>query len=542
MTSPTPPQAFVVPPALGWLLAVPALLGALITLVLPTAQTIWLSFQSGGVLRESTYVGMANYGKLLGDSGFWQALGFTLSLTVIPLLVAVVVGPLLALALDRAGTWPRRAGRIALSLAVVVFSPVAVAGAWLRGLMPNASGLATLAEGLTEPGTAPGTMRLIVAAGTFGVVCALAVIAFLPALRGGTPGPATLVVGVLVALAVVAVGLQTFSLGLVLTKGGPQRATETLAGLQYDFAFRQAQFGPGASVAALTGVILGVLGIVATVVAVTARLRITLTPRTPSPMPDGTSSAPAPAPGRVAASVGALVVVIAIALVLAWPWMDGVLASPPSTPAGSFTTQLTTWAPAITGAVVSVGVAYLAALGIGGLRPLGRASEWLLLPFAPWLFVGAGPLTVANWQNVHNLGLIDSFPALIPPLLVSVPALLVLTLLCKGLAERADGDFFGGVFLPSLPMAGILAGAVTLVNAHDLLWPLLVIQKPGMFTAPVAQVQQLSGYDGTAPDLGAATPLVVVAVALAALVAAQLLYLDRLAIQTNRSHARTSAA
>ncbi|SPL90448.1 Maltose/maltodextrin ABC transporter, permease protein MalF [[Actinomadura] parvosata subsp. kistnae] len=297
MTSPTPPQAFVVPPALGWLLAVPALLGALITLVLPTAQTIWLSFQSGGVLRESTYVGMANYGKLLGDSGFWQALGFTLSLTVIPLLVAVVVGPLLALALDRAGTWPRRAGRIALSLAVVVFSPVAVAGAWLRGLMPNASGLATLAEGLTEPGTAPGTMRLIVAAGTFGVVCALAVIAFLPALRGGTPGPATLVVGVLVALAVVAVGLQTFSLGLVLTKGGPQRATETLAGLQYDFAFRQAQFGPGASVAALTGVILGVLGIVATVVAVTARLRITLTPRTPSPMPDGTSSAPRPPPG-----------------------------------------------------------------------------------------------------------------------------------------------------------------------------------------------------------------------------------------------------
>lgn len=292
MTSPTPPQAYV-SSALGWLLAVPALLGALITLVLPTAQTLWLSFQSGGVLRESAYVGMENYSELLGGGDFWRALGFTLSLTVIPLLVAVVVGPLLALALDRAGTWPRRAGRIVLSLAVVAFSPVAVAGAWVRGAMPHASGLVTLAEGLREPATAPGTFRLIVAAATFGVVCALAVIAFLPALRGGTPGPATIVVAVLVGLAVVAVGLQTFSFGLVLTRGGPQRATETLAGLQYDYAFRLAEFGPGASVAALTGVILGVLGIVATVVAVAARLRITLTPRTASQDESVTPYAPA---------------------------------------------------------------------------------------------------------------------------------------------------------------------------------------------------------------------------------------------------------
>nr|SBO98362.1 ABC-type sugar transport system, permease component [Nonomuraea gerenzanensis] len=555
----------------------PALLGTLITLVLPTAQTIWLSFQSGGVLRESAYVGAENYSELLGGSDFWRALGFTLSLTVIPLLVAVVVGPLLALALDRAGTWPRRAGRIVLSLAVVAFSPVAVAGAWLRGLMPHASGLVTLAEGLREPATAPGTLRLIVAAGTFGVVCALAVIAFLPALRGGTPGPATLVVGVLVALSVVAVGLQTFSFGMVLTKGGPQRATETLAGLQYDYAFRLAEFGPGASVAALTGVVLGVLGIVATVVAAASRLSITLTPRTPGPGSPALDGAGAPSPdkagspyrtgggagiaggttgtggtggtgvrtpgaGMAVAGVAALVLVTVIAFVLTWPWMDGVLASP-ATPAGTVSAQVNTWAPAVTGAIVSVGVAYLAALGIGGLRPLGRASEWLLLLFAPWLFVGPGPLAVANWQNIHNLGLIDTFPALIQPLVVSVPALLVLTLLCKGLAERpGGGDFFGRVLLPSLPMAGILTGAVALVNAHDLLWPLLVVQKPDLFTTPVAQVQQLAGYAAPAPDVGAATPLLVVAVTLAALVAAQLLYLDRLAIRTNGSHPRTPAA
>ncbi|MBF8194722.1 sugar ABC transporter permease, partial [Nonomuraea sp. K274] len=267
--------------ALGWLLAVPAFLGTLISLVLPTAQTIWLSLQSGGVLTESTFAGMSNYLEQSTRDAFWRALGFTLSLTLVPLLVAVVVAPLLALALDRAGAWPRRAGRVALSLSIVTFSPVGVAVAWTRGLLPDASGVAALAEGLREPGTAPGTLRLIVAAATFGVVCALGMIAFLPVLRGGTVAPGMLVVGALVALATVAVGLQTFAIGLALTGGGPERSTETLAVLQYDHAFRMAQFGPGASVAARTGVILAVLGIVATVIALASRLRITLTPRAP---------------------------------------------------------------------------------------------------------------------------------------------------------------------------------------------------------------------------------------------------------------------
>ncbi|TMR98621.1 carbohydrate ABC transporter permease [Nonomuraea basaltis] len=550
MTSPNQPKPTY--RAIGWLLAVPALLGTLITLVLPTAQTIWFSLQSGGVFKESTFVGTANYLKLLGDELFWQALGFTFSLTVIPLLVAVVVGPLLALALDRAGTWPRRAGRIVLSLAIVTFSPVGVAAAWLYWLTPDASGVSALAEGLRAPDTAPGVLRLIVAAATFGVVCALAVTAFLPALRGGTVRPAMFVVGALVALATVAVGLQTFSIGLVLTRGGPERSTETLAGLQFDYAFRLAKFGSGASVAALTGVILGVLGVAATLIAVLSRMRITLT-RASAPSgsvppgavpPSGSASAGSsrqPTAAGVVVGVSALVIFVAAGALLAWPWIFGVLTSP-GTAAAGLQTQVNTWVPAVAGAFVSVGVAYLAALGIGGLRPLGRGSEWLLLLFAPWLFVSTGPLGVANWQNMRNLGLINTFVALFPPLLVSVPALFVLTLLCKGLAERNGRDFFSGVVMPSLPMAGILTGAVALVNAQDLLWPLLIAQEPAMFTAPLAQMNQLGGYATGAPDVGAATPLLVVAVALVAVVAAQVLYLDRLAVTTNGSRSRTPAA
>lgn len=557
MTSPNPPQASY--RAIGWLLIVPALLGTLITLVVPTAQTIWLSFRSGGVITESTYAGPANYDELLSGGALFPPLLVTLSLIVVPLVVAVLVAPLLALALDRAGSWPRRVGRIVMSLAIVTFSPVGVAVAWFRGLSPEASGLLALAHGLRDPATAPAALQLIIASATFGVVCSLAVLAYLPALRGGTALPAMLVVGVLVAIATVAAGLQIFSIGLVLTMGGPHGSTRTLAGLQYEFAFIRADFGAGASVGTVMGVILGVLGLVATAVAVVSRLRITLTPapgRTPAA---GASSADAGSAGSASAGavpagsgravtaagvvvgVSALFLFVAVGLLLAWPWISGVSASPGS-PAGGLRAQVNTWVPAITGALVSVGVAYLAALGIGGLRPLGRASEWLLLVFAPWLFVGPGPLGVANWQNMRNLGLIDTFFALFPPLLVSVPALLVLTLLCGGLAERGDRDFFSGVVLPSLPMAGILAGAVALVNAQDLFWPLLVAHEPDLWTAPVVQMGQVNRMGVTAPDAGGSAPLLVVAVASAAAVAAQVLYLDRLAVTTKGSRTRTPVA
>src|SRR5690606_11151532 len=123
---------------------------------------------------------------------------------------ALVVAPLLAFALDRGGTVVRRAGRVLLSLSLVAFSPAAVAVSWLRGLQPDAGGLAALARQLGEAQSAPGAFRLIAAAATFGVVCALAVMAFLPALRGGTVTPAMLTVGVIVALATVAAGLQLF--------------------------------------------------------------------------------------------------------------------------------------------------------------------------------------------------------------------------------------------------------------------------------------------------------------------------------------------
>lgn len=515
---------------LGWLLLMPAAAGTLISLVLPSVQTVLLSFESGGALTPSTPAGFANYDRVLGADGpYWAALGFSLSLVLLPLLVALVAGPLLALALDRAGGLVRRAGAVVLWLSLIVFSPTAVAASWLRGLRADEPGLTSLARSLGDPATAPGALRLIVAAATFGVVCALAVTAFLPALRGGTPGRAVLAVAGVVALAMPAAGLQAFTIGVALTRGGPRGATRTPAGLQYDYGFVAAQPGMGAAVATVTGLVLGVLGVAATIVVVASRMRLSITPRRADLPPAGDGAAKAGSPVAVAVGVAALVVAVAVTLVLTWPWLSAL--TEPATSAGTgLRTQVNTWVPALAGAVVSVGTAYLAALGIGGLRPLGRRSEWLLLPFAPWLFVGVGPLSVAGWSNFRGMRLLDTFLVLVQPFLVSVPALFVLTLLCKGLAERTDRDLLSGVVLPSLPMAGVLTGAVTLVNAQDVLWPLLVTHDRELATAPVAQMLQLTQFGRAAADVALATPLPVVAVALLAVVAAQFLHLDRLTL------------
>ncbi|WP_144069926.1 sugar ABC transporter permease [Nonomuraea indica] len=564
MISPIPPRP--PSPPLGWLLLMPAAAGTLISLVLPSVQTVLLSFESGGALTPSTPAGLANYDRVLGADGpYWAALGFSLSLVLLPLLVALVAGPLLALALDRAGGLVRRAGAVVLWLSLIVFSPTAVAASWLRGLRADEPGLTSLARSLGDPATAPGALRLIVAAATFGVVCALAVTAFLPALRGGAPGRAVLAVAGVVALAIPAAGLQAFTIGVALTRGGPRGATRTLAGLQYDYGFVAAQPGMGAAVATVTGVVLGLLGVAAAIVVVASRMRLSITPRR-ADLPPAADDATAPggpreisgiaksggiaktgsvatagsvartggaakagSPVAVALGVAALVVAVAVTLVLTWPWLSALTEPATSTGAG-LRTHVNTWVPALIGAVISVGTAYLAALGIGGLRPLGRRSEWLLLPFAPWLFVGVGPLSVAGWSNFRGMRLLDTFLVLVQPFLVSVPALFVLTLLCKGLAERTDRDLLSGVVLPSLPMAGVLTGAVTLVNAQDVLWPLLVTHDRELATAPVVQMLQLTQFGRAAADVALTTPLPVVAIALLAVVTAQILHLDRLTL------------
>lgn len=548
---PSPPARRNVAP--GLLLLVPAALLTLATLVIPTGQTIYRSFQRGGGTslfghRPAEFVGLHNYRGVLGDGAFWRAFGFSLSLAVLPLLVMVLVGPGLAAALDRAGTWPRRAGRLLLSVPLVVFSPVAIAVAWVMGQSPvKPNGVATAFGRLSDSGVDRGPFQLITTAAVFGAACGIALLIFLPVMRGRHLGrrvtPTMLAVGGIVVLAAVAVSLQAFTFGQVLTAGGPGGRTRTLAMLQYQGSFTLFDFGSGTVIATVTGLSLAVLGVVATIIAITMGLRVEL-PAADEARPAGRSGA-----GAIA-GVLVLAAVVAVAVVCSWPWLSALFpgAAPRGVRPSGGRLYLNTWVPPLINAIISVGVAFPAAVGIGGLRPFGRHSEWLLLPFAPWLFVGVGPLSLAGFDNERRLAHLNTFPALISPILVSVPALVVLTLFCRGQSERrrarmaagAPSSFFTEIVRPALPLAGLLTGAVVLLGAQSPLWPSLTATSPHDQTAPVALMVSASTFLGVGGSVGVTTPVVAVVLALIALAALQIFYLDRLVIVSGRpDEART---
>jgi hypothetical protein len=523
---------------LGFLLVAPAALLTILTLVVPSVQTVWHSMKRMGFIGGGSFVGLRNYSRVLGEHVFWRALGYSLALGLIPLVVAVVVAPLLAAALDRSGSAARRAGSVLMSVPLVVFSPVAAAAAWVVAKQHKHLGSSLY----PEPTGRGWPVALMSSAAVFGAVCGLGLLVFLAVMRGRrTQSPtahrnALAAVVLLVILTTFAISLQEFS----FSQSTGDTRSESLNGLQFRQSFEILDLGDGSVVATILGVLLGVLGIAAVLVLLIARLRIDV-----APADRGTEPWPWPWPGPATITtttksksstpllgIAALVVLAIVTIVTMLPWLTTVFHSAHVT-GSTFSINMNTWVPSIAGAVISVGVAFVAALGIGGLRPLGRRSEWLLLPFAPWLFVGIGPLAEADYLNLHSLHWLNTLVALVPPILVSVPALVVLTLFCSSRSAIWRNDprasFAHVVVAPALPLAVFLVGATTIVNAQRLFWPEIVAQNPNRRTAPVALLQQMEQFTGGGP-IGLTTPLLVVIVVLAALVALQLLYFDRTVI------------
>jgi ABC-type maltose transport system permease subunit len=187
-------------------------------------------------------------------------------------------------------------------------------------------------------------------------------------------------------------------------------------------------------------------------------------------------------------------------------------------------------------------ITYIAALGIGALRPLKKRSEWLLLLFSPWLFVTISLHSPVAFLLTRQLKLADTAMALLLPSLFSVPILFILTLFFKGQepgwrAALAEGQspvkaFFSTLILPSLPLTVFLACGSLLFSMQDLLWPLLVLAAPDKWTMPMVLIY-LSGGPVPMPVLAASIVLFGLPVFLFFSLAFglfQALYLDRLAL------------
>ncbi|GIG88875.1 sugar ABC transporter permease [Plantactinospora endophytica] len=550
---PPPPPGHAVPPVgehlprqagagpvqwslLGFVLLLPALVALVWSYVVPTLGTIWTSFRHEDLIRDSQPAGVENYRSIFED-GFLGQLGVALLLGLLPLAFGLLVAPLLAVVADRAGRLARLVTRALLALPVAGYAPVALLLGWRLRLTESGS-----------PGQ-PGLLTLtwVLAATSFGLVVAVAATAYLSALRqreaGRWPTPALLTVGGFVGLAVLAVTLQVFTAPALLTGGGPGRSTVTpVLGAARD-SFTTFRLGLGAAASTVLLVLLGLLGLAATGLLLVTRTRIEFDGWRDAVAEPGSSRAPAVAPaGRRAVAtvhlgivVAALVVFVGIVGWASAPWLRYAVADPGLPPGVDASGVLVnTWLPPLVSALVSVGLAALAGFGIGALRPLGRWSELLLVPFAPWLFVGIGPLVVDGFKRAAEGGDLDTFLGLIPPVWLSVPALFVFTLLFRGLAPnwRAGGDAGRTLLLPALPM---LVGAVLLtwlVGAQQSLWSRLVTPDAERAPAPLLAEVLLGQRDqADAGILSLVLPLPLVVLFLLAFAALQLGYLDRLAVR-----------
>jgi multiple sugar transport system permease protein len=85
----------------GLLFISPWLIGFLVFGVLPIVYTFYLSLTRYSGLAEPDFVGLANYGRMLGDPLFWKAWTVTLKYTALAVPIGVVVAMLLAIAMNQ---------------------------------------------------------------------------------------------------------------------------------------------------------------------------------------------------------------------------------------------------------------------------------------------------------------------------------------------------------------------------------------------------------------------------------------------------------
>ncbi len=525
----------------GLVLTVPALFALYQGYIAPTIWTVRGSFQDVDVLRDGARdVGGRNY-EVVGEDAL-GTFGYALLFGAVPLLVLLVAAPLLAFAAHWAGRAGRWVVQVAFAVPIVVgLAPtVLAAGYFLDRLGPEGGAR----EAVSDPATAPVVLAGFAGSATFGLVCGLGVTLYLAALRRREPGrsvwPGVLVVAGLCALAVPAVALQTFVFPYVVTGGGPTRATVTPILAMFEYGFRNLQPGIGAAVSTVVLVPLAVLGIAAAVLVIVSGLRVEFDPVARDDESRGASGG---RPVALALMGAGLIVVPFLAWLGIWPMLSRSVAGSggeqvPAELAG--TILVNTWLTTLISAVGGVAVAALGGFAIGMLRPFGRYSEVLLLPFAPWLFAGVGPLAIANWYDARQAEQLDTFAGLIPPVTIVIPALFLFTLFFKGQERRrrevtgADGGM-GRAVLPVLPMVAVVGGITWVVQAQDLLWPLLVSGEPDRFTGPLALMNAMRQFavSGEAP-VGVAFPVWIVVIAGLAFAVAQVLYVDRLAVRAGR--------
>ncbi|RYH08388.1 carbohydrate ABC transporter permease [Tropicimonas sp. IMCC6043] len=118
----------------GLLYVLPAAALVIVFFMIPLGMTIWMSLHKWPLMGKPRWIGLDNYSRLLGDSDFWNALGFTVQYTLAATAGLLGVALILALMVER----PARGVafyRTAYFLPVVTgFASASLLWAWLSNV------------------------------------------------------------------------------------------------------------------------------------------------------------------------------------------------------------------------------------------------------------------------------------------------------------------------------------------------------------------------------------------------------------------------
>ncbi len=122
---------------LGLLLIAPAVIVMIAVTAYPIFYAIYLSLQRYDLRFPNLahFIGFSNYGAVLSSGYWWQALGVTLSITVVSVAIELVLGMLLALLMYRT-LFGRGSVRTAILIPYGIVT-VAAAFSWQYAWTPN---------------------------------------------------------------------------------------------------------------------------------------------------------------------------------------------------------------------------------------------------------------------------------------------------------------------------------------------------------------------------------------------------------------------
>ena len=126
----------------GWMLVSPALATILLVALFPLAWTVWESLHQHDLRMPwlgRPFVGLSNYFAIARDARFWNALGHTAFFALVTVALELVLGLLLALAMNRAF---RFRGLLRATVLVPWSIPTVVAALLWRFIFDSQAGIA----------------------------------------------------------------------------------------------------------------------------------------------------------------------------------------------------------------------------------------------------------------------------------------------------------------------------------------------------------------------------------------------------------------